>query len=110
MYDMNIKAKANKAFSRDLHFLQAISTGQNEFQGIILEKVPKSEGIVKVKIYISDWKRTISANYKSVSENRILSKDEKTEIDVTDYRAVSIKCAFNVNSRNWKERVIINII
>lgn len=110
MYDMNIKAKANKAFSRDLHFLQAISTGQNEFQGIILEKVPKSEGIVKVKIYISDWKRTISANYKSVSENRILSKDEKTEIDVTDYRAVSIKCAFNVNSRNWKERIIINIM
>ena len=110
MYDMNIREKTIKAFSRDLYFLQAISTGQHEFQGIILEKVPKADSIVKVKIYIPEWKRAISANYKSVSENRILSKDEKTEIDITDYRAVSIKCAFNVNSRNWKERVIINII
>lgn len=109
MYDMNYKVKLNKNFGRDLEFLKAISSGQTTFKAIILNKVEKENGHVKIKLYIPLWKRTISALYKKVSENVVLSRDEKREIDVTDFREVEIKCSFNINSRNWKERVIINI-
>jgi hypothetical protein len=64
---------------------------------------------MKIKLYIPLWKRIISTTYKCLSENVVLSRDEKREIDVTDFKEVIIKCAFNINSRNWKERVIINI-
>jgi hypothetical protein len=64
---------------------------------------------MKIKIYISQWKRTISTKYKFINENMVLSRDEKREVDVTDFREVEVRCAFNVNSRNWKERIIINI-
>jgi exoribonuclease R len=40
----------------------------------------------------------------------VLSRDETREIDVTLFREVEIECVFMPNARNWKERVIINII
>jgi exoribonuclease R len=108
MYDMNYRAKLNKSFSRDMDFLTAISTGQTTFKGVIIDKIPIDEQM-KVKIYIPLWKRTISAKYKYIDENSVLSRDEKREVNVTEFREVEVKCAFNVNSRNWKERIIINI-
>jgi exoribonuclease R len=108
MYDMNYKVKLNKNFGRDIDFLKAISTGQTTFTGVIIDK-RVVEDQMKIKIYIPLWKRTISTIYKKVNENRVLSRDEKREVDVNDFREVEIKCAFNINSRNWKERVIINI-
>jgi exoribonuclease R len=109
MYDMNYKVKLNKNFGRDLYFLKAIEGGQTQFKGIILDKKPIEEDKYKIKIYIPLWKRTISTIYKIISENLVLSRDEKREIDVTDFKEVLVECAFNINSRNWKERVIINI-
>jgi exoribonuclease R len=49
MYDMNQKAKANKNYARDLTYLNAIMTGQTEFQGIIVEKKPNENGCIKHK-------------------------------------------------------------
>jgi exoribonuclease R len=109
MYDMNYKVKLNKNFSRDLEFLKAISNGQTSFKGIILNKSTKENDQMKIKVYIPLWKRAVSVMYKKISENKVLSRDEKREIDVTDFKEVEIKCSFNINSRNWKERVIINI-
>jgi exoribonuclease R len=108
MYDMNYRAKLNKSFSRDMDFLTAISTGQTTFKGVIIDKIIIDEQM-KVKIYIPLWKRTISAKYKYIGENIVLSRDEKREVDVSEFREVEVKCAFNVNSRNWKERIIISI-
>jgi exoribonuclease R len=108
MYDMNYRAKLNKSFSRDMDFLTAISTGQTTFKGVIIDKIIIDEQM-KVKIYIPLWKRAISANYKYIGENIVLSRDEKREVDVSEFREVEVKCAFNVNSRNWKERIIISI-
>jgi exoribonuclease R len=110
MYDMNYKVKLNRNFGRDLIFLNAISCDQNTFNGIIIDKLAQNDGFTKVKIYIPTWKRLISTKYKSVSENVVLSRDEKREIDISDFRDVEIKCAFNLNQRNWKERVIFNIL
>jgi exoribonuclease R len=109
MYDMNYKVKLNKNFGRDLEFLKAISSDQTVFKAIIINKDENENGQVKIKLYIPLWKRTISVLYKKVSENIVLSRDEKREIDITDFREVEIKCSFNINSRNWKERVVINI-
>jgi exoribonuclease R len=110
MYDMNYRAKLNKSFGRDMDFLTAISSGDTLFKGIILEKTKMEDQNMKVKIYIPVWKRAITTKYKYISENIILSRDEKREIDVTEFREVEVRCAFNVNSRNWKERIIINIV
>jgi len=109
MYDMNYKVKLNKNFGRDMDFLKAISSGQTTFTGVIIDKKSVDDQM-KIKIYIPLWKRTISTKYKRVNDNMVLSRDEKREVDVTDFREVEIKCAFNINSRNWKERIIINII
>jgi exoribonuclease R len=109
MYDMNYRSKLNRNFGRDLDFLKAVLSNQTIFKGIILDKKKINEKIMKIKIYIPVWKRTISTKYTYLSDNVIISRDEKTEIDVTDFREVNIKCTFNINYRNWKERVIINI-
>ena len=109
MYDMNRRQKEIKNFNRDVYFLNAISNNQREFSGIILEKQLLKTCIWKLKIYIPSWKKTISTYYKYVSENTVLSRDETREIDVTDFREVQIKCLFNSNLRNWKERVLISI-
>ena len=106
MYDMNYRAKLNKNFERDLYFLDAISTNRT-FKGIILDK-NIIDSKIKIKIYIYEWKRSISVTYKY--DGKVWSRDEKREIDVTDFGEVEINCSFNVNARNWKERVIINII
>ena len=108
MYDMNFRGKAIKNFGRDLHFLEAILSGQSTFSGVILELVIKDEN-TKVKIYVPSWKRTISTRYKTAGENRVLSRDEKDEIDVSPFRQIQIRFALSPNSRCWKERIIINI-
>jgi exoribonuclease R len=108
MYDMNYRMKLNKNYSRDLDFLTAISS-DTTFKGIIIDKSVQEDGQLKIKIYIPVWKRTITTKYKMINDNIVLSRDEKREIDVTEFREVDIACAVNLNSRNWKERIIINI-
>ena len=109
MYDMNQRGKAIKCFARDLTFLEAIATDHTVFQGQIVDKVKQDNGKMKIIIYIPLWKRMISTMYTYLSENRVLSRDEKYEIDVSDYKKITISCAFTPNARNWKERVIIHI-
>jgi exoribonuclease R len=109
MYDINYKVKLNKNFGRDLYFLKAISSEQKIFTGIIIDK-KIIEDKIKIKIYIPEWKRAITTKYKLVNENMVLSRDEKRKIEVINFKEVKIKCAFNINLRNWKERIIINIL
>ena len=47
---------------------------------------------------------------KHVNNDIVLSRDETREIDVTLYREVEIQCVFMPNARNWKERVVIQIV
>jgi exoribonuclease R len=110
MYDMNLRGKAIKNFARDVTFLRAISTHQTSFEGIIMEKNQMKGDFVKIKIYVPQWKRMVSTTYRMIEDqDRVLSRDEKTEIDVTLYRRVTVQCAFVLQNRNWKERVILNI-
>ena len=109
MYDMNQRMKATKRFARDMAFLEAISTGNTVFDGLIMEKIKLEANTVKVVIYVPEWKRMVSTTYQAISENTVLSRDEKTEIDVTDFREVTITCAFTPNARNWKERIVFHL-
>jgi len=107
MYDMNRREKAIKRFARDMDFLDAFQANP-ELTGIIMNK-EINDTMTKITIYIPQWKRMISFPYRSISENVVWSRDEKTEIDVSLYRHVQITCTFLLSSRNWKERAIINI-
>jgi exoribonuclease R len=106
MYDMKQREKAIKHFARDVDFLKAITSGTS-FTGIIMDTIPKEDRI-KVKIYVHEWKRIVSVYYKIV-DGQILSRDQKTELDISLYRSVKIECAVIPNARNWKERIVIHI-
>ena len=109
MHDMNMREKAIKRFARDMDFVEALSTGKSTFTGIIMDKEQKENTRIKVKIYIPEWKRMVSATYKTVSENIVLSRDETTEINVELYHEVQVHFTFMMQSRCWKERVILEI-
>jgi len=109
MHDMNARVKAIKRFARDMDFVEALATGKTMFTGIIMDRVPKENDKTKVKIYIPEWKRMISATYRTVSDDIVLSRDETTEINVSLYREVHIHCTFMMQSPCWKERVILQI-
>jgi len=106
MYDMNRREKAIKHFARDLDFLEAVLSGI-QTKGIILEKI-KQDTHYKIILYIPEWKRTISTNYKYLSENSVLSRDETICIDITLFREVNVQYTYNMNARNWKERMVIH--
>jgi hypothetical protein len=107
MYDMKQREKAVKHFARDVDFLKAITSGSS-FTGMIMDTIPKEDRI-KVKIYVHEWKRMVSVYYKMV-DGQILSRDQKTELDVSLYRSVKIDCAVIPNARNWKERIVIHFV
>lgn len=108
LYDINRREKASKQFARDLDFLDAIQTNQ-ETKGIIIEKDSSTmNSITTISIYIPVWKRIITTTYKCI-DGRLLSRDEKKEIDAELYSEVTIKYACNLNAHNWKERIIINM-
>lgn len=110
MYDINYRSKLNKSYIRDLTFLDAINTNSKIFKGMIVERSIKENDRMKLKIYIHEWKRIISSEYLMVNDRTILSRDEKREIDVYDFKDIMIECAFNLRQRNWKDRIIINIL
>ena len=109
VYQMNRRGKAVKRFSRDMDFLKAISTGETKFNAIIVEKKILDDKI-KIKLYVRKWGRMVSTWFKHVNNDIVLSRDESREIDVTLYREVEIGCVFMPNARNWKERVVIQIV
>ena len=109
MHDMNRREKAIKRFARDMDFVEALATGRTVFTGIIMDRVPKENDKTKVKIYIPEWKRMISATYCTVSNDVVLSRDETTEINVSLYREVHVHCTFMMQSPCWKERVVLQI-
>jgi len=109
MIDMNKRGKDVKRFARDLDFLKAIEQEKTECQGIIVDRIPVSETEYKIRIYIPTWRKIISTTYKKVSDNTVLSRDEKEEIDVSEFREVKVKYAFHKNLANWKDRIIVNI-
>ena len=112
MYDLNRRGKEGKQFERDMAFLEALETGETVFSAILMEVQPlaKQSDRVKVRFYVPSWKRMISSTYRPSSPGSVWSRDETEEIDVTLYRQVNIRCSFLMAQRNWKERVVLEIL
>jgi exoribonuclease R len=109
MYDLNRRGKEVKQFERDMAFLEALETGETVFSAILME-VQQMDHKVKVRFYVPSWKRMISSTYRPSSPGYVWSRDETEEIDVTLYRQVNIRCSFLMAQRNWKERVVLEIL
>lgn len=114
MFDMNLRSKAIRSFERDLSFLIAITNSKScSFTGTIIDTTicKSTPEYLKIKIYVHEWKRIISTKYHRVDDSLtlVLSRDEKREIIVAPFVKVNIICAININARNWKDRIIINI-
>lgn len=110
MYDLNRRGKEGKQFERDMAFLEALETGETVFSAILMEVQPLTNQTVKVRFYVPSWKRMISSTYRPSSPGSVWSRDETEEIDVTLYRQVTIRCSFLMAQRNWKERVVLEIL
>ena len=110
MYDLNRRGKEVKQFERDMAFLDALETGETVFSAIIMEVQPIADQEVKVRFYVPSWKRMISSTYRPSSPGYVWSRDETDEMDVTLYRHVTIRCSFLMAQRNWKERVVLEIL
>ena len=122
VYQMNKRGKAVKRYGRDMDFLKAVSTGETRFKAVIVEHKMISPDKKKIKLYVPKWGRMVSTWFKCsvradnlndetyLKNNIVLSRDETKEIDVTLYREVDIECVFMPNARNWKERVVIQIM
>jgi exoribonuclease R len=112
MYDLNRRGKEVKQFERDMTFLEALETGETVFSAILMEVQPiaNHKDRVKVRFYVPSWKRMISSTYRPSSPGYVWSRDETEEMDVTLYRQVTIRCSFLMAQRNWKERVVLEIL
>lgn len=108
MYDMNVREKMIRRFARDSDYLTAIMSGKNTFSAIIMDTTVDGSWVT-IRLYVPEWKRMISTTYRYLSEHIAISRDEKTEIDITLYRRLNFQCVFSPNARNWKERVIIQL-
>jgi exoribonuclease II len=100
IYDMNRRAKKAKNYERDLCFLEAIKTSRT-FKATLVEI-----GEIKMKLYIPEWRKCVSVPYKKI-DDKIWSMDEQRELNLEE---IEINCTFNLNARNWKEKVTINIV
>lgn len=110
MVDLNERSKAVRHYARDMDYLRAIETGLTQFQVVILEKKELPENRVKLRLYVDAWKRIVSTIYKKGSQpDSIQSYDETYEINTPLYSSIMITCTYNVQMRNWKDRVILRV-
>jgi len=111
MYDMNQRGKAIKRFARDMDFLNAIQEDHRIAEEVILmEILPKSDGWVKLKLYVPSWSRMISTTYRRSTDHTVWSRDETVELPLECYRTYRIRFALHPQGRNWKERAVIHLM
>lgn len=111
IHELNVRAKAAKAFERDLCYMRALSSDSNHCVGRILDII-KKEDHIKLRILVSEWKRVINVTYKGNAVEDawlIKSKDEKTERLVKEGDLVGINFAANLTARRWKEKLVISL-
>lgn len=112
LHDLNARAKAAKAYERDLCYARALAAGTGHLVGRVLDIADCGDGSVKLRIWASAWRRTVTATYKGIAVDAgwlIKSRDEKMEFAVAEGDLVGIDYAANMNARRWKERLVLAI-
>lgn len=90
--DLNLRAKAAKAFEKNLHYLRALLEGPKEVEGLILD-VSDS----KIRLWIPSWQK-------------IVSIQPEPDMILVEGQSAQIRFALNLLGRHWRERIITKII
>ncbi len=105
--ELNRRAKLYKGFERDVIYMTALQETKS-FTGRILD-IKEEDGKYKLRIFIPDWKRTISCRYKKIGEDEICSQDESENFQIKEGSFVDITCSIQPNTRRWKDRIVTRI-
>ena len=123
-YHLNQRDKAIRQYERDRMFVDAfcgVSSAQ-ACKAVIFEKKKTVHAMMKIRLYVPSWKRMISATYPLDAEadadadakeediHHVRSRDGSRVIDVTLFREVDIVYGVDLMQRNWKSRVIFDIV
>jgi exoribonuclease R len=106
--ELNRRAKLCKGFERDVTYMTALQDASS-FTGRILDITDSDDNMYKLRIFIPDWKRTISCYYKKIGEYEISSQDESESFHIQEGSLVDITCSIQPNNRRWKERIVTRI-
>jgi hypothetical protein len=88
--DLNLRAKACRGYERDRVFLKCLlGSGTREFDAVVLEIDER------VVLWVPAWQQR--------------TKVQKIE-GLAIGEAIRIRCAMNVGSRRWKDRMVIERI
>lgn len=103
--DLNQRAKAAKAYEKNLLFLQNVLGDERYLTGARILDIQED----KVSLWISQWQKKVSICMKRNMEGKFVSADEKTVHELAEGDLVNISFALNLAGRHWKERMIIKI-
>lgn len=106
---LNLRSKDLKRYEKDLVFIGLVSLKKKELDGKIIDIIEKDENI-KLKIFISSYKILINMTYKCIGKNTIISKDENKSMDICIGQSVVLQFAVHIEARNWKNRVIFQLM
>lgn len=105
--ELNRRAKLYKGFERDVTYMTALQESK-DFIGRILD-IKEEDNKYKLRIFVPEWRKTISCHYKKIGENLICSQDESETFQIQEGSLVDITCSIQPNSRCWKERIVTRI-
>jgi hypothetical protein len=94
--DLNLRGKACRGYERDRVFLKCLlGSGTREFDAVVLEIGVVGDPTTSTVLWVPAWQQR--------------TKVKKIE-GLAIGEAIRIRCAMNVGSRRWKDRMVIERI
>lgn len=109
MVEMNRREKVIKQFAREMTFLEALRTGHILTQAVVLEKEPV-DGECRVRFYVPEWKKTVSAFYPLSPDGSILSRDGTKRLELREFSTVTLQCSSYATHRHPKQRMLFQVL
>jgi exoribonuclease R len=124
MWDLNQRAKASKAYERDLCYVRAILGGgegetERVWRGKIVEAAleePESGARrVRFRIWMPEWRRLARASYICTIANEeagrfiIVSADGAETFEFAVGQEVTVRAALLMGQRRWKDRLLLQV-
>jgi exoribonuclease R len=106
---LNARAKQAKRHDRDLSFINALQSPNKDVKGQILS-LSTEDLNTKLSIYVPDWQLTVKLRYKTGPGATLLSKDEKTQHQVSLGQMVTLQYHADMTARNWKKRIVLRLL
>lgn len=104
--DLNKRAKAAKAYEKNIIFLRAVLGDVRYLSGIRILDICDST----IKVWIYQWQKAVNIRMKRNADGMFISDDEKMIYNLHEGDTINLEFALNTGARHWKERIIIKII